>query len=82
MTKTKLKAVEKGLLKNLSCPKIRLTKWDPYMFAQGVVIFGFGELLPQAQSPHAPESPYFGRLPDQGIFSLELAPQLRVDAQL
>ena len=27
--------------------EIRLTKWDPYMFAQGVVFFAFDELLPQ-----------------------------------
>src|SRR6266566_1700818 len=27
--------------------EIRLTKWDPYLFAQGVVIFGFEELLPE-----------------------------------
>jgi hypothetical protein len=25
--------------------EIRLTKWDPYLFAQGVVIFAFEELL-------------------------------------
>lgn len=62
--------------------EIRLTKWDPYMFAQGVVIFGFAELLPKAQSPHAPESRYVGTLPDLGMFSLELAPQLRVGARL
>ena len=27
--------------------EIRLTKWDPYLFAQGVVIFAFEELLPE-----------------------------------
>jgi hypothetical protein len=62
--------------------EIRLTKSDTYLFAQGVVILAFEELLPNAQSPHAPASRYFGRLPDQGIFSLELAPQLRVGARL
>ena len=27
--------------------EIRLTKWDPYSFAQGVVIFAFEDLLPE-----------------------------------
>jgi hypothetical protein len=26
--------------------EIRLTKWDPYLFAQGVVMFAFEDLLP------------------------------------
>jgi hypothetical protein len=29
--------------------EIHLTKWDPYLFAQGVVIFAFEELLPTEQ---------------------------------
>ncbi|HEY7096846.1 MAG TPA: hypothetical protein VH437_08985 [Terriglobales bacterium] len=29
--------------------EIRLTKWDPYLFAQGVVIFAFEELLPERE---------------------------------
>jgi hypothetical protein len=29
--------------------EIRLTKWDPYLFAQGVVIFAFEELLPEGE---------------------------------
>ena len=29
--------------------EIRLTKWDPYMFAQGVVFFAFDELLPERE---------------------------------
>lgn len=29
--------------------EIRLTKWDPYMFAQGVVIFAFEDLLPDGE---------------------------------
>jgi hypothetical protein len=29
--------------------EIRLTKWDPYLFAQGIVIFAFEELLPQGE---------------------------------
>jgi hypothetical protein len=29
--------------------EIRLTKWDPYLFAQGVVIFAFEELLPDGE---------------------------------
>ena len=29
--------------------EIRLTKWDPYLFAQGVVVFAFEELLPQGE---------------------------------
>jgi hypothetical protein len=26
--------------------EIRLTKWDPYLFAQGIVIFAFEDLMP------------------------------------
>jgi hypothetical protein len=26
--------------------EIRLIKWDPYLFAQGVVIFAFEDLMP------------------------------------
>ncbi len=29
--------------------EIRLTKWDPYLFAQGVVFFAFEELLPAGE---------------------------------
>jgi len=29
--------------------EIRLTKWDPYMFAQGVVFFAIDELLPERE---------------------------------
>ena len=29
--------------------EIRLTKWDPYLFAQGVVIFAFEDLLPDGE---------------------------------
>src|SRR5215471_1943305 len=29
--------------------EIRLTKWDPFLFAQGVVIFAFEELLPERE---------------------------------
>ena len=29
--------------------EIKLTKWDPYLFAQGVVIFAFEELMPMEQ---------------------------------
>jgi hypothetical protein len=29
--------------------EIRLSKWDPYMFAQGVVFFAFDELLPERE---------------------------------
>ena len=29
--------------------EIRLTRWDPYMFAQGIVIFAFEELLPEGE---------------------------------
>ena len=29
--------------------EIRLTKWDPYLFAQGVVLFAFEELLPKGE---------------------------------
>jgi hypothetical protein len=29
--------------------EIHLTKWDPYLFAEGVVIFAFEELLPTEQ---------------------------------
>ena len=29
--------------------EIRLTKWDPYLFAQGVVFFAFEELLPEGE---------------------------------
>jgi hypothetical protein len=29
--------------------EIRLRKWDPYMFAQGVVIFAFEDLLPDRE---------------------------------
>ena len=29
--------------------EIHLTKWNPYLFAQGVVIFAFEELLPTEQ---------------------------------
>ena len=29
--------------------EIHLTKWDPYLFPQGVVIFAFEELLPRDQ---------------------------------
>jgi hypothetical protein len=29
--------------------EIRLTKWDPYLFAQGVVIFAFEDLLPEGE---------------------------------
>ena len=29
--------------------EIRLTKWDPYLFAQGVVMFAFEELLPEGE---------------------------------
>ena len=29
--------------------EIRLTKWDPYLFAQGVVLFAFEDLLPQGE---------------------------------
>src|SRR5215471_7899194 len=29
--------------------EIRLTKWDPYLFAQGVVIFAFEDLLPESE---------------------------------
>ena len=29
--------------------EIHLTKWDPNLFAQGVVIFAFEELLPTEQ---------------------------------
>ena len=29
--------------------EIRLTKWDPYLFAQGVVIFAFEDLLPDKE---------------------------------
>ena len=29
--------------------EIRLTKWDPYLFAQGVVLFAFEDLLPEGE---------------------------------
>jgi len=29
--------------------KAGLTKWDPYLFAQGVVIFAFEDLLPDGE---------------------------------
>jgi hypothetical protein len=29
--------------------EIRLTKWDPYLFAQGVVVLAFEELLPKKE---------------------------------
>src|SRR5437867_3078974 len=29
--------------------EIRLTKWNPYLFAQGVVIFAFEDLLPDRE---------------------------------
>ena len=29
--------------------EIRLTKWDPYLFAQGVVVMAFEELLPKKE---------------------------------
>jgi len=29
--------------------EIRLTKWDPYLFAQGVVFFAFDEMFPEGQ---------------------------------
>src|SRR5437667_7940689 len=29
--------------------EIRLRKWDPYLFAQGVVIFAFEDLLPDGE---------------------------------
>jgi hypothetical protein len=33
----------------LDTREIRLTKWDPYLFAQGVVIFAFEDLLPEGE---------------------------------
>jgi hypothetical protein len=33
----------------LGTREIRLTKWDPYLFAQGVVIFAFEDLLPDGE---------------------------------
>ena len=33
----------------LESREIRLTRWDPYMFAQGVVIFAFEDLLPERE---------------------------------
>ncbi len=29
--------------------EIRLTKWNPYLFAQGVVLFAFEDLLPKGE---------------------------------
>jgi hypothetical protein len=33
----------------LDTREIRLTKWDPYLFAQGVGIFAFEDLLPEGE---------------------------------
>jgi hypothetical protein len=33
----------------LDVKEIRLMKWDPYLFAQGVVFFAFEELLPEGE---------------------------------
>ena len=33
----------------LDSREIRLTEWDPYLFAQGVVFFAFDEMFPEGQ---------------------------------
>jgi hypothetical protein len=32
------------------CGEIRLIKWDPYLFAQGVAVFAFEDLMPDEET--------------------------------